>query len=157
MDFFKAIKGQGVDIRIFTKPINQQYGEMAYQAGVAIEQLRNIGVIVSERRNMHQKIAILDNNISWEGSLNILSHRDTEEQMRRFVGEKCIDEIIRNLELDNEYAEGNISNEKCPRCGRPMIIRKGKYGMFLSCLGFSTSKCKETINIRTLKAIKAEN
>ncbi|NMB01682.1 MAG: hypothetical protein GX971_09250 [Firmicutes bacterium] len=44
---------------------------------------------------------------AWEGSLNILSHNSTEEQMRRFVGQNTVEEIINNLELDQELGGGN--------------------------------------------------
>ncbi len=70
---------------------------MVNQAEVVIEQLRSIGIKVIERRSMHQKIAIFDNALAWEGSLNILSHRDTAEHMRRLEGSSAIEEIIRNL------------------------------------------------------------
>ena len=51
---------------------------MANQSDIVIDQLRSIGVNVIvnviERRSMHQKVAIIDEVIAWEGSLNILSH-----------------------------------------------------------------------------------
>lgn len=84
MDYFRVMKGRGIDIRVYTRPKNQQTGEMANQADIVIGQLRSVGVNVVERGKMHQKVAIIDDTIAWEGSLNILSHKDTEEQMRRF-------------------------------------------------------------------------
>jgi len=39
--------------------------------------------------------------------------------------------------LQKQYA-----NEKCEKCGSPMIIRKGRYGEFLACSAFP--KCKNT-------------
>jgi superfamily I DNA and/or RNA helicase len=97
MDYFRAMKSRGIEIRIYTRPKSQQIGEMANQANIVIEQLRDIGAKVIERRNMHQKVAILDNIIAWEGSLNILSHRDSGEHMRRFESPSAIEEIIRSL------------------------------------------------------------
>ena len=91
MDYFKAMIGKGVDIRIYTRPVNQQVSEIVSQSEIVVRQLRSIGVNVIERRNMHQKVAILDNDVTWEGSLNILSHRDSGEQMRRFIGESTVD------------------------------------------------------------------
>ena len=61
MDYFQAMIRRGIEIRVYTRPINQQVGEMANQADVVIGQLRSIGANVIERRNMHQKVAILDN------------------------------------------------------------------------------------------------
>jgi DNA topoisomerase-1 len=34
------------------------------------------------------------------------------------------------------------TNELCPQCGRPMVIRMGRYGRFLACTGYP--KCKTT-------------
>lgn len=129
MDYFQAMIRRGIDIRIYTRPINQQVGEMANQADVVIRQLRSIDAHVIERRNMHQKVAILDNSIAWEGSLNILSHRDTGEHMRRFEGPSAIEEIIRNLDLDEENAVGTQTSEKCPgsqrlpNCNGYLVVR----------------------------------
>lgn len=112
MDHFRTMRERGIEIRIYTRPKSQQTGEMVNQVDIVIEQLRGIGVTMIERRIMHQKVAILDNAIAWEGSLNIVSHRDTGEQMRRFEGQSCIEEIIRNLELDEDNPVGNQIEDK---------------------------------------------
>ncbi len=143
MDYFRAMRARGVDIRIHTRPKNQQTGEMANQADIVIEQLRSIGVTVIERRSMHQKVAIIDNAIAWEGSLNILSHRDTEEHMRRFEGLSTIEEIIRNLELDEDMPSGSQTEEKCPQpgCDGYLVVRN-KFGRkFLGCSNYVKKKC----------------
>jgi superfamily I DNA and/or RNA helicase len=150
MNYFRAMRSRNVEIRVYTKPINQQVGEMVNQAEVVIEQLRSIGIKVVERRSMHQKIAILDNTISWEGSLNILSHRDTAEHMRRLEGSSSIEEIVRNLELDEEMAVGNQTEEKCPgsarfpNCDGYLVIRRSKKGgrRFYGCSNYP--RCDHT-------------
>jgi len=77
MDYFQAMIRRGIKIRVYTRPRSEQIGEMANQADAVIRQLRSIDASVIELSKMHQKVAILDNSIAWEGSLNILSHRDT--------------------------------------------------------------------------------
>lgn len=149
MDYFRAMKGRNIDIRVYTRPKNQQTGEMANQADIVIDQLRSIGVSVIERRSMHQKIAIIDDAVAWEGSLNILSHRDTEEHMRRFEGLSTVEEIIRNLELDKEMPTGNQMEEKCPEqgCDGYLVVRT-KYGRkFLGCSNYAKKKCRYTRRI----------
>jgi superfamily I DNA and/or RNA helicase len=149
MDSFRAMKGRGIDIRIYTRPSNQQAGEMANQADIVIEQLRSIGAMVIERRSMHQKVAIIDDAIAWEGSLNILSHKDTEEQMRRFEGQSTVEEIIRNLELDQEMPTGNQTQEKCPEpgCDGYLVVRT-KYGRkFFGCSNYAKKNCRYTRRI----------
>jgi superfamily I DNA and/or RNA helicase len=146
MDYFRVMKGRGIDIRVYTRPRNQQTGEMANQAEIVIDQLRSIGVTVIERRNMHQKVALIDDIIAWEGSLNILSHKDTEEHMRRFEGLSTVEEIIRNLELDEDMPSGNQTGEQCPEpgCGGYLVVRI-KYGRkFLGCSNYAKKKCRYT-------------
>jgi hypothetical protein len=149
MDSFRTMKGRGIDIRIYTRPSNQQAGEMANQADIVIDQLRSIGVMVIERRSMHQKVAIIDDAIAWEGSLNILSHKDTEEHMRRFKGQSTVEEIIRNLELDEDMPSGNQTGEPCPEpgCGGYLVVRT-KYGRkFFGCSNYAKKKCRYTRRI----------
>jgi len=105
-----------------------------------IEQMRAIGVEVIERRRMHQKVAIIDRSIAWEGSLNILSHNDSNEQMRRLPFATAVNELIRLCELEDTSLtrsqgekEAIKTFEECPECRKQMVIRVSKYGPFLSC------------------------
>ena len=144
MDYFQAMIRRGIEIIVYTRPINQQVGEMVNQADAVIRQLRSIGAKVIERRSMHQKVAMIDNSISWEGSLNILSHRDTGEHMRRFEGPSAIEEIVKNLELDEDMPVGCQTTEKCPQrdCDGFLVVRT-KFGRkFLGCSNYP--KCKYT-------------
>ena len=138
MNRFQAMIAKGVDISLYTRPVSQQGGEMSQQSETVIEHMRAIGAKVIERKSMHQKVAIIDDKIAWEGSLNILSHRDTGEQMRRFEGISTVKELIKNLELDHSDAAGNLSGKTCPRpgCGKPLVYRRSKYGKFLGCSGY---------------------
>jgi len=58
---------------------------------------------------------------------------------------------IKNLPKENgdgemedmpEKKEPEVSDQKCEKCGEPMLIRDGKFGKFLACSGFP--KCKNT-------------
>lgn len=52
-----------------------------------LELLLSWGVHVNLKKKVHQKIAILDGKVHYEGSLNMLSHIDNGENMRRFSSE----------------------------------------------------------------------
>jgi hypothetical protein len=56
---------------------------------------------------IHQKVAIIDGCISWEGSLNILSHWGKRESMRRLPGVQVAQDILHNLhlKLDSPHTE----------------------------------------------------
>ncbi|MDT8375139.1 MAG: type I DNA topoisomerase [Mariprofundaceae bacterium] len=38
------------------------------------------------------------------------------------------------------------TGEKCPECGRPMVIKLGKYGKFLACTGYPECKVAQPLN-----------
>ncbi len=42
--------------------------------------------------------------------------------------------------------ESQVSDEKCEKCGRPMLIKEGKYGTFLACSGYPDCKNTRSIN-----------
>ncbi|MBC2716171.1 MAG: type I DNA topoisomerase [Desulfobacteraceae bacterium] len=48
---------------------------------------------------------------------------------------------IQALEPDHEAAEG----ETCDQCGKPMVVKQGRYGDFLACSGYP--ECKKTRSI----------
>ena len=60
---------------------------------------------------------------------------------------KTIDEFYQGFEKSLEQAEKNMegkrikvedipTNEICEKCGRPMVIKSGRYGKFVACSGF---------------------
>lgn len=151
MDFFRALVQRGITIKIYTRPASQQGGYLSEHAKQAIDQFESIGITVIQRTGMHQKIAIIDNRIVWEGSLNILSHQDTQEQMRRIEGEKTVKEIITNLELDMENSIGDVTKDLCPKCLEKgiesrLIIRRSRFGTFMGCSRYPA--CKYTVNFK---------
>ena len=66
---------------------------------------------------------------------------------------KTVDDFYQGFEASLEQAEKNMegkkvkvpdepSSEVCDLCGRPMVIKVGKYGKFLACSGFP--ECRGT-------------
>jgi hypothetical protein len=158
LEFFRALHGRNVRLRIYTKPPSEQGGSLADHAEQVIQQLQSIGATVIQRKGMHQKIALIDDKIAWEGSLNILSHHDTQEQMRRIEGTNAVKEIARNMELDKNDVVVSMTENLCPQClaggiRSDMIVRQGKYGTFWGCTRYPA--CKHTENIGRGGAVKA--
>jgi DNA topoisomerase-1 len=50
-------------------------------------------------------------------------------------------------EKKGEDTEPVESEEKCPKCGKPMMIKKGRFGTFLACSDYP--KCKTTMSMPT--------
>lgn len=57
------------------------------------------GIDVHMHERIHQKLCIIDDRIVWEGSLNILSHGDSLNHMRRFESAS----VARQIKSTNAY------------------------------------------------------
>jgi hypothetical protein len=80
----KELKERGATIRVYTRPVEEHQNR--YGFNLAYSRLQRLGVEVKLVSKIHQKIAIIDDCVWWEGSMNILGFRDSREQMRRFHG-----------------------------------------------------------------------
>ncbi len=71
-----------------------------------------------------------------------LGHEKMAPVMEKFWGpfEKKVDKVLE--EADKMKVEVEETDEICEKCGKPMVIRYGRYGKFLACSGFPD--CKNT-------------
>jgi len=61
--------------------------------------------------------------------------------------EKSLDnasELIEKVKLADELTE-----ETCPECGKPIVIKTGRYGKFLACSGYPECKYTKSFQIKT--------
>ncbi len=58
-----------------------------------------MGVEVVYREGIHHKAAIIDRAIAWEGSMNILQHWKSKEQMTRHEDPEYIKQLLKVLEI----------------------------------------------------------
>jgi len=63
-----------------------------------IDVLEEMRIHVNLEEGIHAKLAVIDESVLWEGSLNILSHANTQEQMRRIAERDEIDRAINQLD-----------------------------------------------------------
>lgn len=97
---FNKILGKGVKVYIFTRDPREHESPMAFQAETEISNFERIGIqtfICSG--NHHRKLAIIDREILWEGSLNILSQAYSREVMRRIEGQDLAIEMFEFLDF----------------------------------------------------------
>lgn len=113
LDVFKELLGKGIKVQIYTDCIHVEQegneegtkrdGESRKLREEAYKLLQETGVDLICYHKCHQKVAIIDEALTWEGSLNILSHSKkfiSREQMRRFEGWEVARDSQRNLRLD---------------------------------------------------------
>jgi len=84
---FKKLHKKGVKVHVNTRlPHHHDTTLLQVQGWKAAKLLKAHGVKVCFYKDMrHRKLAVIDNTILWDGSLNILSQAYSKEIMRRTV------------------------------------------------------------------------
>ncbi len=81
---FQKLLDRGVKVYIITRDPKEHEESMETQSEDAIRWCETVGIqVLLCSGNHHRKLAILDRQILWEGSLNILSQTHSREIMRR--------------------------------------------------------------------------
>lgn len=96
------LRQRGVVLVINTKPLEEHDAATQPQAREALAKLQKIGVKVLVTGGHHRKLAIIDQKILYEGSLNILSQNDSCEVMRRIESRGLAQQMVSFLAL-NDY------------------------------------------------------
>lgn len=96
--FRKLIK-RDIRVIINTKPIEEHNPMLQDQVLGAIGVMQNIGVEVFMTIGHHRKLAVIDESILWEGSLNILSQYDSCEVMRRIKSNEIASDMLSHIKF----------------------------------------------------------
>jgi phosphatidylserine/phosphatidylglycerophosphate/cardiolipin synthase-like enzyme len=94
------LRRKGVRIVVNTRNPEEHNEEYAIQAEDAVVAMQDIGIIVLYTVKHHRKLTIIDEEILWEGSLNILSQGDSCEIMRRTVSDSLAWQMLHFIKLD---------------------------------------------------------
>ncbi len=100
LPIFRTLLQRQVRIVINTKHPEEQGAGYIGQAQDCIAMLQKLGVQVLYTGGHHRKLAIIDREVLYEGSLNILSQNDSCEIMRRICSEKIADQMIEFIDID---------------------------------------------------------
>lgn len=93
------LRHRGVSLIINTRSPQEHDEFYETQAAEALAMLQNLGVTVLFTIKHHRKIAIIDREVFYEGSLNILSYYDSCEIMRRTVSPSEAEVLLRFIGL----------------------------------------------------------
>jgi hypothetical protein len=120
----------------------------------ALDALERINCVVDCRARIHEKVVIIDGEIVWHGSLNVLSHTHlTDESMTRVVNAGLAQALAANLSKRRVSAEkafqtvGDAENPRCEQCGCRSVYNEGRYGPFFVC----EDECGWTLNLRNME------
>jgi phosphatidylserine/phosphatidylglycerophosphate/cardiolipin synthase-like enzyme len=98
--FFEKLINRRVKVFIITKDPSELDENMSIQAESGIQFFEELGVQVVLCKGHHRKLAIIDRNVLWEGSLNILSQSCSREFMRRINSKQLTEETFKFLKLE---------------------------------------------------------
>lgn len=133
----RAAVARGVAVRLLCKPPEEFGGASTEDVTSALQRLRSQGIAVDLRAKMHEKIAILDGEVLWHGSLNVLSHRNTTESMLRLRAPGVCQELAKLLTgLRGDAAAAQLErgeNPACPLCRASTVHKSGRFGTWYEC------------------------
>ncbi len=95
--------------------------------------------------------------------MNIEFTARMEEELDEIANEnkdwvKVVRDFYKPMEKDLEQAHeqvervklaDEITEEKCPKCGKPMAIKSGRFGKFLACTGYPECKSTKPYQVKT--------
>ncbi|WP_194894600.1 AAA domain-containing protein [Catenulispora pinisilvae] len=90
----------GVTVTVYTRP--GESGSAGDGQRTQIDRLRAAGCDVQTRDRMHEKVLILDSEVLWHGSLNLLSHTGSRDLMMRLTSASACERVRRILDSARE-------------------------------------------------------
>ena len=99
---FERLIYRGVRVYVVTRDPREHGETMEEQSEAEIRRFEALGVqVLLCTGNHHRKLAILDRQVLWEGSLNILSQAKSREIMRRIDSKELATEMFSFLKFEN--------------------------------------------------------
>lgn len=89
-----------VKITVMTRPVGafKESKKLSLERTFAV--LKDAGIEVLFRSNIHQKFAVIDRKIAWYGSINLLSFGYSEESIMRLVSSSIAYELTRSIGIE---------------------------------------------------------
>lgn len=87
-----------VKVTVVTRPLEDFGGKDAIALQGVLDSLRDAGVSLVFRPNIHQKFALIDQGIVWYGSINLMSFGSAEESIMRLESPHIANELMKSLE-----------------------------------------------------------
>lgn len=120
----------GKSIIVVTKPPSDRGKAESEHYKKCEKILKEVGVSIIHKKGMHEKLILIDSNVVWIGSLNVLSFTgSTGEIMQRHDDKSLTVEYEKLLTIEHLFqVVENVHEQKCPICGDEMIAREGENG-----------------------------
>jgi len=99
MQHFHPILKRQVKIIIITRPVGAFKESRKIVLKKTFTILKDAGVQVLFKANIHQKFAVIDQKIAWYGGINLLSFGYSEESIMRLVSSSIAYELIKSIDI----------------------------------------------------------
>ncbi len=114
-----------------------------------------VGELVNKVLTEHfPQIVDIDFTAKMEEQLDNVAHG--KEKWQQLIGDFYIP-FAKNLEekylVVQKETKDEMTDEKCEKCGKPMMIKYGRFGKFMACSGFPDCKTTKAIAKEPLKMI----
>ena len=102
LSYLQGLGLSAENITIITKPVTDYKDIKTELIKELLEQLVVAGFNVITRSNIHQKFIVIDKQIVWYGSINLLGYGYLPETMVRFVNGEVASEIVETVNFDSK-------------------------------------------------------
>ena len=99
MDHFNDLLQKQVKITVITRPANDYDDNRKAMLSNLFSTVETAGVQMVYKSNIHQKFAIIDNKITWYGSINLLSFGYSEESIMRLESSSIACELAESINV----------------------------------------------------------
>lgn len=99
MPTLKQLIARGVKITVNTRPLEEHDSIMRSSAEEGVRLLQSININVLLTNGHHRKLVMFDRKILYEGSLNVLSQRNSCEVMRRIESEQLAKQMLEFVKI----------------------------------------------------------
>jgi superfamily II DNA or RNA helicase len=102
LQHLKTALGNQVKVMVVTRPVDDFNDKDITVLQSCLDLLKNAGVKLIFRPNIHQKFAVIDQRIVWYGSINLLSFGSAEESIMRLGSPNIANELMKIAEKVND-------------------------------------------------------
>jgi hypothetical protein len=121
----KAAVARGIQVFVVTKAMGDRSKRDAQTYRRLEQSLDDWGLVVVHKRNMHEKLVFIDDEVLWSGSLNPLSFSDTQEVMERRRNRQVVASYVETLRVNDLVGEYQEMSPSCPICGSEVVASEG--------------------------------
>ena len=98
MQHLEVALNNKVKVIVVTRPVEDFKDKDITTLRSSLDLLKDAGISIVFRSNIHQKFAIMDQRIVWYGSINLLSFGSAEESIMRLESPNIANELLKSID-----------------------------------------------------------